>query len=403
MTAETTVEPPLRRSFRSRVSVWIWAGLHIHVVLRRLIAGVYAAEDAKKRVGQLEEQFRILAGREEEHQLAVQAVAIAHAAAIENTATIANATEDAQKRLGKAEEQLREGERRSAALEGAIKDFRERADALTMRSNCIAEETQALNEQLRAVRSEILFQQRRLTKLVIPAAAKSVNETAADILDQRFDSFYAAFQDIFRGSREDIKGRLLPYVDRLAIAGAGQRDKPIVDIGCGSGEWLEILKEKGLHAYGVDINTVMVERSVSLGLDARLADAMAHLRGIEEASCSGLTAFHVVEHLPFPTLVDLLDEAFRVVIPGGVLILETPNPETMRVGATTFYYDPTHRNPLMPGVLEFLVKHRGFVETEIIKLHPFTQGLLEEKTADAAILNAVLFGAQDYAVIARRP
>jgi O-antigen chain-terminating methyltransferase len=147
----------------------------------------------------------------------------------------------------------------------------------------------------------------------------------------------------------------------------------------------------------------MVERSVSLGLDARVADAMAHLRGTEEASCSGLTAFHVVEHLPFTTLADLLDEAFRVVIPGGVLILETPNPETMRVGATTFYYDPTHRNPLMPGVLELLVKHRGFIETEILRLHPFTQGLLEEKTADAAILNAVLFGAQDYAVIARRP
>jgi O-antigen chain-terminating methyltransferase len=92
-----------------------------------------------------------------------------------------------------------------------------------------------------------------------------------------------------------------------------------------------------------------------------------------------------------------------VLSPGGVLILETPNPETVRVGATTFYRDPTHRNPLMPEVLRFIVEHRGFAAVELLKLHPFTEGLLQEKTEDAAMLNQVLFGLQNYAIVARRP
>ena len=124
---------------------------------------------------------------------------------------------------------------------------------------------------------------------------------------------------------------------------------------------------------------------------------------LEDAALSALTAFHVVEHLPFGTLVDFLDEALRVLIPGGLLILETPNPETVRVGATTFYNDPTHRNPLMPEMLRFIVQHRGFAEVEILRLHPFTEGLLEEPTADAEMLNRVLFGSQDFAIVGRRP
>lgn len=249
----------------------------------------------------------------------------------------------------------------------------------------------------------MLFQQRRLTRLAIPAVAKSIDAPSKEILDQRFDALYAAFEDEFRGSREDIKGRLMPYVERLVLVGAGQQSMPILDIGCGRGEWLELLKENGLWAYGIDINMMMVERSVSFGLDARHAELIAHLTEVGDASRSALTAFHVVEHLPFTTMVDFIDEAFRVLVPGGLLILETPNPLTMRVGATTFYNDPTHRNPLMPEPLRFIVGHRGFIDAEVIELHPFTQGLLQERTADTAILNRVLFGPQDYAIVARRP
>ena len=258
-------------------------------------------------------------------------------------------------------------------------------------------------QQLATIKREVMFQQRQLTQMATSATGQPVMAAVAAVSAQRLDSLYAAFEDAFRGSRDDIIQRLSHYVERLALPDAGQPGKPIVDIGCGRGEWLELLRNRGLIAYGIDINTIMVERSVALGLDTRHADLITHLRELEDSSRSAVTAFHVVEHLPFETLIDFLDEALRVLIPRGILILETPNPEAMRVGATTFYNDPTHRNPLMPEPLRFIVEHRGFTDTEILKLHPFTQGLLQEQTDDAQLLNRVLFGPQDYAIIARRP
>ena len=228
-------------------------------------------------------------------------------------------------------------------------------------------------------------------------------EMATALWDQRLDSLYSAFEDKYRGSRADIKQRHVPYLAKLKLAGAGRKETPIVDIGCGRGEWLELLLENGLAAYGIDINSMMVERTTLLGLDARVADLAAHLRSLDDGSRSAVTAFHVVEHLAFDVLVDFLDQALRVLMPGGILIVETPNPENMRVGATTFYNDPTHRNPILPEPLAFIVEHRGFSDVEILRLHPGPESeRLEGEGPDIAHLNALLFGPRDYAIIARR-
>lgn len=254
---------------------------------------------------------------------------------------------------------------------------------------------------LDGLKREIMFQQRRLTRLgEAPVAA---THAGSDTTDHRLDEFYVAFEEVFRGSREDIKGRMRPYLDRLMLCGAGQSGKPILDIGCGRGEWLELLKERHLAAYGIDSNLMMVERARSLGLDAREADLIAHLRELPDESRSAVTAFHVVEHLGFGVLIDFLDEALRVLMPGGMLLLETPNPENLRVGANSFYNDPTHRNPIPPEPLRFLVDQRGFAEVEILRLHPFPlEEHLKASNADTRRLNDFLFGPQDYAVIARR-
>ncbi len=264
------------------------------------------------------------------------------------------------------------------------------------------DENRRLFNEVGGLRREIMFQQRRLTQLALPAPAAEKAAIMARVADERLDSFYVAFEDVFRGARDDIKGRLLRYIDVLRGAGAGHLGKPVLDIGCGRGEWLELLKEHNIPAYGIDINSVMVERTAALGLDARSEDALEHMKGLPGGAVSALTAFHVVEHLPFGVLIDFFDEALRVLAPGGVAIFETPNPETMRVGATTFYNDPTHRNPIPPQVLQFMAAHRGFQDVEILRLHPFTDGLLRQPTADAELLNRVIFGPQDYAVIARR-
>jgi O-antigen chain-terminating methyltransferase len=254
-----------------------------------------------------------------------------------------------------------------------------------------------------ALRQEIMFQQRRLARAVEasgPAAADAPRGLPGNSLDQ----LYASFEDVFRGERADIRKRVVVHLDRLMLAGAGRRETPIVDIGCGRGEWLELLREAGLAAYGIDSNSVMVERTRALGLDAREEDLLAHLRSRPDACRSAVTAFHVVEHLPFEVLVAFLDEALRVLTPGGLLLLETPNPENMRVGATTFYYDPTHRNPLPPEPLQFVVGQRGFVDVEIMRLHPAgAHERLVGSGPDVERLNALLFGPRDYAILARKP
>ena len=315
------------------------------------------------------------------------------------------------------ETQLRALVQKIAALESDSNVLESRTDVLELRFDDLEprfedkllafkkdrnDESQRLAEQIGGLRREIMFQQRRLTQIVLPAPAGARAAAVERVANERLDSFYAAFDDVFRGSGEDIKERLARYVDILRDAGAGHLGKPVLDIGCGRGEWLELLKEKNIPAYGVDINSVMVERTAVLDLDVRNADAIEHLKGLPDGAVSALTAFHIVEHLPFEVLIDFLDEALRVLAPGGVAIFETPNPETIRVGATTFYFDPTHRNPIPPQTLQFMVAHRGFQNAEILRLHPFTDGLLTQPTADAERLDLVLLGSQDYAVIARR-
>jgi O-antigen chain-terminating methyltransferase len=262
-------------------------------------------------------------------------------------------------------------------------------------------QARAIAKEIADLKREVLFQQRRLSRIAMPSAG-SASQVPAEIFDGRIDAFYSAFEDHFRGDRSAIKERILPYLERISVCGAGQSETPIVDLGCGRGEWIELLRDRGFAAYGVDGNAVMVDRCQALGLDARREDLLDHLHGLADRSRSAVTAFHVVEHLPLGVLIDLIDEALRVLIPGGLLIMETPNPETMRVGATTFYYDLTHRHPIMPAVLQFMVQHRGFSEAEILRLHPFTEGLLTGRTRDAELLNQLLFGPQDFAIIARR-
>ena len=272
---------------------------------------------------------------------------------------------------------------------------------------------QESRHRLAALRQEVLFQQRRLSaSLDVRGTAAGHQDSGAGpsaaapregAVDDRLNAFYAQFEDSFRGSQEDIKARVSVHADRIVLAGVGTPERPVLDIGCGRGEWLEVLREHGLAAYGIDSNDVTVSACRARGLDARRAEALGHLRSLADGSIGGVTAFHVAEHLPLDVLADLLDETLRVLEPGGVLLLETPNPENLLVGGMTFYNDPTHRNPLPPAVLQFLVRQRGFVDAEIVRLHPFPDDhLLPQDDVIGQRLNHLLYGPQDYAVVARK-
>lgn len=219
-----------------------------------------------------------------------------------------------------------------------------------------------------------------------PAAAASPSDPA----------FYLELEKNFRGTREEIRARLLPYLPLLQ--GADGSRLPVIDIGCGRGEWLSLLQEHQLGGRGVDLNPINGAYCRSLGLDVVTGDALQFLQSLPAGSIGVITAFHLVEHLPFPVLEELTRLAMQALKPGGLLIYETPNPENLLVATRSFWIDPTHRHPLPPELLEFLVVQKGFHHLETRRLHPGQH----IECVDPE-LTSLLCGPRDYAIIARKP
>jgi 2-polyprenyl-3-methyl-5-hydroxy-6-metoxy-1,4-benzoquinol methylase len=213
------------------------------------------------------------------------------------------------------------------------------------------------------------------------------------------DSFYTAFEENFRGSYEDIADRLKIYLPLVKEAGAGKIESPVLDIGCGRGEWIELLQRDGYVAKGLDLNSITVEECRAKGLDVIKSDVIAYLQSLPEESLGALTGFHIIEHLPFEILIKLFDEAERVLVPGGLVIFETPNPQNVLVASNTFYLDPTHRNPLPSPMIKFMAESRGLGQVRIIELHPCPEYLRLTGSDVAERFSDYFYGPQDYAVI----
>jgi SAM-dependent methyltransferase len=156
------------------------------------------------------------------------------------------------------------------------------------------------------------------------------------------DAWYAAFQDRFRGSRVDIKMRLRAHLPRVWAAGVGTEAMPIVDLGCGRGEWLELFRDEGLKARRADLNRVSIARCREMGLEIAEEDALSCLRNIPDMAVGAVTGFHIIAHLLFDVLLALVDETHRVLKPGGLAIVETPNPQNVMVEvAASTWIPPT--------------------------------------------------------------
>jgi len=232
-----------------------------------------------------------------------------------------------------------------------------------------------------------------------PAATAAAPASSAELT-----RYYLTLESVFRGDPDRIRAQLeVDYLHLVTEARAKAGDGPCVDLGCGRGEWLDVLAAHGFAAQGVDLNPAMAAAAATHGHDVTLGDALTFLRNLPADSVLAISGFHLAEHLDFALLFRLVAECRRVLKPLGLLILETPNPENIWVATHTFHHDPTHRNPLTPASLEFLVNHHGLETVAVVRLHPYPpEARLPGNDPVSERLNAMTCGGQDFAVIAKK-
>lgn len=228
---------------------------------------------------------------------------------------------------------------------------------------------------------------------------------------------YFELERRYRGTEEEIRERIAAYLPYLARIPSGA---PVLDLGCGRGEALALLRDQGMAARGVDGNARMVAQCLERGLAVEEGDLFEVLAAAPEGSLGGVVSFHVIEHLPLPALDRLVHLAYRSLAPGGVLILETPNPLSLIVAARNFWLDPTHLRPVHPESLRLAFELAGFDPVERLDLRPFLpadrlpeidlatvpaeqQPLADQVNRLRDRLDELIFGYQDYGLIGTRP
>jgi O-antigen chain-terminating methyltransferase len=226
---------------------------------------------------------------------------------------------------------------------------------------------------------------------------------------------YLELERRYRGTEEEIRERISAYLPWLRKVSA-----PVLDIGCGRGEALALLRDHGIPGRGIDSSARMVALCRERGLEAEEGDAFESLAGLPEGSLGGVVSFHVIEHLPPAELDRLVRLAWRALAPGGVLILETPNPLSMVVAARNFWLDPTHLRPVHPESLKLMYELAGFDPVERLDLRPYPDAerlpeidlaklpgnqrtLADHVNRLRDRLDELLFGYQDFGMIGTKP
>ena len=340
--------------------------------------------------------------------------------------------EDAQQALARLDDVTRG---LAAGLSGLSDEVLKRYDSLRTRDQRYDTRITDLGTALAVVQQGALTLRRELARgLTAPDAARpedhrahatatpvGTSDTGQQMLasDRLHSLQYAGFEDLFRGSEDEISGRMSDYV--AIFHGASE----VVDVGCGRGEFLELLRTAGITARGVDQNHEMVERCRAKGFDVTETDGLAFLMAAPPGSLGGLIATQVVEHLQPDYLLRFLTAAADALRPGAPIVLETINPACWSAFFDSYIRDLTHVRPVHPDTLKFLVMAAGFSDAAVQWRSPYPDGGKLERQPDAVRrltttspelkplvdtvdrnidrLNGMFFTFRDYAVVARRP
>jgi len=315
-----------------------------------------------------------------------------------------------------------------SGLADAVNKRAESAAAGAQRVDARLTALSSVDEELRAalavVQQASLVLKRELARVQsgAPAAAVATGPSAAaapattgQAFQPALDAYkYLAFEDRFRGSRDDIRARLESYLPFFASA------EDVLDVGCGRGEFLELLAGAGIRARGIDLNHEMAETCRARGLDVTEADAVGYLQSLPDGSLGGLFAAQVVEHLQPAYLLAFLELAFHKIRPGGRIVLETLNPACWVAFFESYIRDITHVWPLHPETLQFLVVASGFTRADIeyrspvaeadklqtvavtTAIGPVLADLVDTFNANVHTINSRMFTYLDYAIVGSR-
>lgn len=266
----------------------------------------------------------------------------------------------------------------------------------------------ATYEDVRALMKAFLRLREKLDGLLrtLEEKEKPARQAVEEVLEPLEDWRYAGFENRFRGSEEEVKKQLEVYVPYFP---QGAR---VVDLGCGRGEFLELLRERGIEGEGVDLNSQMIEVCLDKGLRCRQGDILEWLASQEEAAFDGIFSSQVIEHLAPSSLRKLVELCAKKLKVDGTLILETINPASVFALVEIYFLDLSHERPIHPRALQFLLEATGFEEVEIryspllekekLQAVPGHDELSVRLNENIDRLNDLLYAPAHYAAIARR-
>ena len=243
----------------------------------------------------------------------------------------------------------------------------------------------------------------------VESMQRAMDEFGISNDDGLSDFEYEQFEDYFRGDEKAVKEQLSVYVPYFK-----EQEAPILEIGSGRGEFLELMKENDIKAGGIDLFKPSVNRCLRKGLDVQHGNAISHIKNIAPDSLGGVFSAQVVEYLSNADVITLYREAYRALKPGGYCIFETKNPGSVSVFTDSFYIDPSHKKPIHPAYLEYIAKLVGFSDIKIFysdksvadgkipEIKSASIDNLDEVNEAISKLSDKMYGSLDYAIVARK-